>query len=246
MKHCIALATAVMLSSALPAAHAHNHTDHGTSASKTASTAASQSGDASVMVRVSNPELLAALKNPKASLAAERTPLAFDNGASAKNCLEYSEQLTKSQPTETTRNFEIRSEYLLCDSFRLMAGKPFSAEKKSVSSGQAKALYDKLDLRTFPSSLRNRADDMKYTLKTLLPGTKKSEGAAVAVETQDQHFRLEVVGTIDHGKGAGKTQEWIVWVTDEMKNGTYHSYTQIVVNPPHNASGPYTAASKPQ
>ncbi|GKT24654.1 hypothetical protein [Acidovorax sp. SUPP3334] len=239
MKQWTTLATAMMLCGTLQAAqaaqaHNHTHDDAGAPA------------DATATVRVSNPELLAALKTPRVAMEAERTPLAFDNGASAKNCLEYSDLLTKGQPAETTRNFEIRSEYLLCDSLRPMAGKPFSAEKKAAASGQAKALYEKLDLRSFPSSLRNRADDAKHTLKTLLPGTKTSEGAAVAVETQEQHFRLEVVATIDHGKGSRKTQEWIVWVTDELKNGTYRSYTQIVVNPPRTATGPYTAAATPR
>ncbi|WCM86400.1 hypothetical protein [Acidovorax sp. NCPPB 3576] len=229
MKRWIALATAVMVSGAVHAANAASSA-HATHAAD----------NAAGVVHVANPELLSALQNLKASLTADRTPLAFDNGASAKNCVEYSDLLSKSQPVESTRNFEIRSEYLLCDSIRLVAGKPFVAEKASASGQQAKALYEKLDLRSFPSSLRNRADAKKHTLKTLLPGKPQSEGGAVKVETPDQFFRLEVVGTIDHGKG--RKPEWIVWVTDELKNGTYRGYSNIVVHPPRTASGLYTAA----
>lgn len=133
MKRWIALASAAMVSAALHAANATPAADHAVG-----------------VVHVTNPELLSALQNLKASLTAERTPLVFDNGASAKNCLEYSDLLSKSQPVESTRNFEIRSEYRLCDSIRVITGKPFVAQKAAASGKQAKTLYEKLDLRSFP------------------------------------------------------------------------------------------------
>ncbi|WP_230680845.1 hypothetical protein [Paracidovorax cattleyae] len=192
-------------------------------------------------VHVANAELLAALQNPKAALTTARTPLAFDNGASAKNCLDYSELLAKAQPVESTRNFEIRSEYLLCDSLRQVGGRPFVAEKAAAATSQAKALYQQLDLRSFPSSLHNRADAGKHSLKALLPGAPRFEGNAVQVDAPDQFFRLEVVGLIDNGKG--RKQDLLVWVTDELKNGTYRGYASMVVHPPHTATGSYTAVT---
>ncbi|AVS68340.1 hypothetical protein M5C97_07690 [Acidovorax sp. NCPPB 3859] len=190
---------------------------------------------------IANADLMAALQNPKASLTAARTPLAFDNGASAKNCLDYSELLGKAQPVETTRNFQIRSEYLLCDSIRQVGGRPFVAAEASATARQAKALYQRLDLRSFPSSLRNRAEAGKHSLKALLPGVPRFDGNAVQVDTPDQFFRLEVVGLIDDGK-AGK-QDLLVWVTDESKTGTYRGYASMVVHPPRTATGLYTAAA---
>lgn len=197
-------------------------------------------GGSAPTVRVSNPELLAALQNPEAALQAARTPLAFDNGESARNCREYAALLPKSRPVESERNFEIRSEYLLCDALQLVGGKPFAAEKAGVAVRQARTLHDRLDVRTFPSSLRNRADAKRHTIKTVLPGAPQAEGTAVAVETPDQRFRLEVVATVDLGKG--RKPEWIVWVSDESKTGTYRGYSTLVVQPPANKSGAYTAA----
>ncbi|ABM32055.1 hypothetical protein QRO11_16380 [Paracidovorax citrulli] len=191
-------------------------------------------------VRVANPELLAALQNPEAALQAARTPLAFDNGESARNCREYAELLPKSRPVESERNFEIRGEYLLCDALHLVAGKPFAAEKAGVAARRARTLHDRLDVRTFPSSLRNRADAKRHTVKTVLPGASHAQGAVVAVETPDQRFRLEVVATVAPGKG--RKPEWIVWVSDESKTGTYRGYSTLVVQPPRNKSGAYTAA----
>lgn len=191
-------------------------------------------------VRIANPELLAALQNPKAALQAARTPLAFDGGASAHNCREYTDLLQKSQPVESERNFAIRSEYLLCDALRLTAGKPFMAEKPTAAKRQARTLYEQLDLRTFPSSLHQRADAKKHTLKTLLPGTPEYDGGAVALDTPEQRFRLEVVGTV--APGPGKKPDWIVWVSDESKAGSYRGYSTIFVHPARTASGPYKAA----
>ncbi len=227
MKQATALAAVVLVTGALQAANtrpaAHN---------------------AAGVVHVINSELLSALQNLKAILSAGRTPLAFDNGASAKNCLEYSDLLSRSEPVESNRNFEIWSEYRLCDSIRIIAGKPFLARKAAASGEQGKTLYEQLDLRSFPSSLRNRTDASKRTLSALLPGDARSESSAVQVETPQQFFRLEVVGIIDHGKD--QTPEWIVWVTDQLKTGSYRGYSTIVVYPPRVASGLYTAVPSPR
>ncbi|MVT30276.1 hypothetical protein GO496_25880 [Acidovorax citrulli] len=179
-------------------------------------------------------------RTPRQPFRAARTPLAFDNGESARNCREYAELLPKSRPVESERNFEIRGEYLLCDALHLVAGKPFAAEKAGVAARRARTLHDRLDVRTFPSSLRNRADAKRHTVKTVLPGASHAQGAVVAVETPDQRFRLEVVATVAPGKG--RKPEWIVWVSDESKTGTYRGYSTLVVQPPRNKSGAYTAA----
>ncbi|WP_245711219.1 hypothetical protein [Paracidovorax valerianellae] len=227
MKRAIALAAAVMVTGALHAANTSAAADN-----------------AAGVVHVINSELLSALQNLKATLPAGRTPLAFDNGASAKNCLEYSDLLSTSKPVESTRNFEIRSEYRLCDGIRIIAGKPVVAQKAAASGEQGKTLYEKLDLRSFPSSLHNRTDASKRTLSALLPGDVRSEGSTVQVETPEQFFRLEVVGIIDHG--TGQAPEWIVWVTDQLKTGSYRGYSTLVVHPPRVASDLYTAAPSPR
>ena len=59
-------------------------------------------------------------------------------------------------------------EYLVCDALRMVGAQPFIVTQAALPAHAAKALYERLDLRTFPSSLRNRADGPTHTLKTLL------------------------------------------------------------------------------
>lgn len=194
-------------------------------------------------VFVTNPALLLALQDIKHTLTMERAALVFENGASAKNCVAYSNFLSQSPVAESVRNAEIRSEYLLCDSLRLISDRPFIAKKKTLPNSVAMKLLGRLDLRTFPSSLRNRATDQAYTLKALLPGTVQATGSSLAVETSDNFFKLEIVALVPQGRGTA--QDWIVWVTDEVKGGNYRSYRTLVVSKSNTPSGHYTAALYP-
>ncbi len=195
------------------------------------------------LVEISNSALFLALQDIRKTLNSDRTRFSFENGQSSKNCLEYLNLLSTSLPSETIRNSEVRSEYLLCDSVRIISSEPFLAEKKNLTRHIAQTLFENLDLRTFPSSLRNRLDDRKYTLKTLFPGAGKFQGSKLEVETLDHFFKLEVVGVVHHG--AGPVRAWVVWVTDEAKGGNYKSYRTIVVTNSENAPGRYVAAMYP-
>jgi hypothetical protein len=194
-------------------------------------------------VDVTNPALLVALQNIKHTLTTERTALAFENGASSKNCLDYSILLSQSPVTESVRNSEIRGEYLLCDSVRFISDRPFIARKKTLPRGFSMALFERLDLRTFPSSMRNRATDQAHSLKTLLQGQVQAHGSTLTIENNDHFFKLQIVGLVPAGRGPA--QDWIVWVTDEVKGGNYRSYRTLIIRPPNGPSGSYTAALYP-
>lgn len=194
-------------------------------------------------VEVANPNLLVALQDIRKTLNADRTRLLFENGSHAESCLEYLNLLPKHLPLETLRNSEIRSEYLLCDSVRIISSEPFVANKKNPTHSISKVLFEKLDLRTFPSSLRNRTDDQNFTLEALFPGVGKFQGSKLEVETAEHFFKLEVVGVVHHG--ASSAQDWVVWVTDEIKVGNYKSYRTIVVPNVGKPSSRYVATLYP-
>lgn len=197
---------------------------------------------ADTRVEVIHPDLAIALQDVKKMLSTPRTPLAFDNGATAKNCAEYSNLLATSAPDESVRNAEVRAEYLVCDAVRLISSEPFQAVKRTLPTHAAQALFEQLDLRSFPSSLRNGTDDQKHTLKTLLASAKVTmTDNAVEVETSEQFFSLHIVGVIRRSAAKGSTKthqnEWIVWAGDELKDGNYKSYRTLIVRPPSRASG---------
>jgi len=202
-------------------------------------------------VEATSSELAVALHDIKKTLSTPRTPLAFDNGATASNCAQYSNLLPTSSPDESVRNAEIRAEYLVCDAVRLISSDPFLVGNRLLPAHAAKALFERLDLRSFPSSLRNRADGQSYTLKSLLaPGTVKTTRNAVEIETSEQFFSLQIVGVVRRpvtgGRMKTRPDEWIVWIGDEIKDGNYKSYRTLIVTPPSRlSSGAYTGSIYP-
>lgn len=203
------------------------------------------------LVSTQNAVLVSALADLKATLFSPRTTLPFDNGVGVNNCVQYSNLLFTSAPDESVRSAEIRGEYLVCDAVRLLGGEPFIVTKAAIPANAAKTLFEHLDMRTFPSSLRNRADDQSHSLKTLLAlGAVTMTRDTVEVETSAQFFSLKIVGIVHRPatKSGGKVQqdEWIVWVGDEMKDGNYKSYRTLIVRPPSDArGGKYTGSIYP-
>lgn len=166
----------------------------------------------------------------------------FDNGGVANNCAQYSNLLSTSAPDESTRSAEIRSEYLVCDALRMVGTQPFIVTQAALPANAVKALYERLDLRTFPSSLRNRADGPTHTPKTLLGlGKVTMNRDTVEIETDTQFFSLKIVGVVSRPAteaGSERLQkEWIVWVGDELKDGNYKSYRTLIVRPSRDSRG---------
>ena len=208
-----------------------------------ASSAASHSvHKALTQVSPQNAAVAAALTDMKGALFAPRTALPFDNGGVANNCAQYSHLLSTSAPDESTRSAEIRSEYLVCDAVRMVGTQPFIVTQAALPAHAAKALYERLDLRTFPSSLRNRADGPTHTLKTLLAlGKVTMTQDTVEVETGTQFFSLKIVGVVSRpateAGGERLQTEWIVWVGDELKDGNYKTYRTLIVRPSRDSRG---------
>lgn len=202
-------------------------------------------------VGTTSPGLATALQDIKTALYTPKTPLTFDNGAAASNCAEYSNLLTNHAPEESVRNAEIRAEYLVCDAIRLISNESFLVTRHTLPATAARALLERLDLRSFPSSLHNRATDQSHTLKTLfMSGTVKTTRDSVAIETDEQFFSLQIAAVISRPASNGSTKnrqsEWIVWVGDEMKSGNYKSYRTLIVRPPAPSSGgQYTGSMYP-
>jgi hypothetical protein len=208
-----------------------------------ASQAASHSAHkALTQVSPQNAAVAAALTDLKGALSVPRTALPFDNGGVANNCAQYSNLLSTSAPDESTRSAEIRSEYLVCDALRMVGTQPFIVTQAALPANAVKALYERLDLRTFPSSLRNRADGPTHTPKTLLGlGKVTMNRDTVEIETDTQFFSLKIVGVVSRPAteaGSERLQkEWIVWVGDELKDGNYKSYRTLIVRPSRDSRG---------
>jgi len=57
-----------------------------------------------------------------------------------------------------------------------------------------------------------------------------SDDTATLLETKDWIFRLEVVAVIPLNDN--ETPDWVIWVSDEAKQGSYYSYSTLVIYDP--------------
>ena len=70
-------------------------------------------------------------------------------------------------------------------------------------------------------------DEKKFSLKQLGANAVKTEATSASYETTDWHYRLEWVATLDANNN-GKA-DWVVWLTDEAKDGNYLQYQTLVI-----------------
>lgn len=186
--------------------------------------------------------LFSAYQHRDASLSKKRTKLLFDGGIAVTECSSYLSAASKHLLRESISNQMVRSEYLVCDALGILGSRNITYQD-AVHSTYGRQLAAKLDLRSFPSSLRRISGADKHTLNALFPGQIITRGNLAILDTPDWRFRLEVVASVR--LDANKHAAWIVWLSDEAKTGNYRAYeTLIIYNP--NAGDRVTADVYPR
>lgn len=163
------------------------------------------------------------------AMAVRRPPLRFVTGQTVHSCKEYLARRPGAKIGAAVNNRVVAQDYLVCDALALLrgAGPPAAAGYRPNSYGQE--LLRRLDLRGFRSSLRPLLDDSHATLGGLLGAVATVERYAVTVKTADWSYRFEVVADIESATGQ---HDWLVWLSDEAKDGNYRDYqTLVVANP---------------
>lgn len=178
------------------------------------------------------PSLVPALEQYESALLEERSSLRLAGGA-ARNCEQYS---NGGRAHEGGANQLVRSEYLICDVLLQLGPKRRVSPLPDGEFGRA--LAERLDLRSFPSSLGPRVNERSHTVATLFATGVEVYAHRASAETSDWSFQLELVALADVD-GTGE-RDWIVWVIDEALAGTYRGYSTLVLrDPPQN--GPIVA-----
>lgn len=137
-------------------------------------------------------------------------------------CNAYLQEVKVSTILEGVNNEIISQEYLVCPSIIALrsAGSTSTAARLPASYGTE--LCSRLDLTTFPSSLRPRLNGAKRVLSALeIP--LKADTCSCSFDTRDWFFKVEVVAEADFEKD-GKI-DWLVWLFDEAKTGNYRGYS---------------------
>ena len=163
------------------------------------------------------------------TMVAPRPALRFASGPTVHDCREYLAHRRTTEIDEAVNNRIVAQDYLVCDSVPLLrqAAPLGNAGYRPESYGLE--LLHRLDLRGFPSSLGPMIDDRHFTLADLAAAPARVEAHAVTVGTADWRYRLEVVADVVTAAGE---HDWLVWFSDEAKNGNYRSYEPLVVREP--------------
>ena len=170
-----------------------------------------------------NRGLLTAYENFDEAIEADRSELEFSEGKFVKNCSAYLSSLSKAGIAESTYNYVIKAQYVICDALRLLSQKSVVFVEDPGELGRK--LLSRLDFRTFGSSIGPRTTETKYTLIALFPESISSNGPTAIYEDDEWYFGLEVVAAVE--LNGNDTLDWIIWNVDDAKGGTYYSYDNL-------------------
>jgi hypothetical protein len=164
------------------------------------------------------------------SFGKQRSPLSFEGNGTATDCPSYFEKMSKFRIEEAVDNQLVKSEYLVCDALKLLAGSFPRPSGESARTVAGKALVSKLDLRTFPSSQNMLSDDKSHTLAALYPERASSDATTARIDTEDWSLTLKIVAAARLNDN--EADDWIVWLSDESKTGNYRNYQTLVIYDP--------------
>jgi len=170
-----------------------------------------------------NAGLRQAWANEAQTMSAVRPPLRFANGRTVRDCHGYLAEHASGTVDEAVNNRGIAQAYLVCDALAQLDQAKALAPAAALPPSYGRELLQRLDLRSFPSSLRPRLGD-NFTLAAIGDAVPQVETHAVTLETEDWRYRFEVIADIVAADGR---REWLVWFSDEAKAGNYRGYATL-------------------
>lgn len=183
-----------------------------------------------------NKSLMADYQNLNKSLKKKRIEISFTSGKNVNNCVDYLAEIKISNIFDGVNNTIHHSEYLACEALDLLKSHNVITPKQKVSYGEL--LSSNLDLSSFPSSVNQESRVYGKILQKLDPKNLKIGNYTVTRETDDWIYRIEVIAASDLNNDG--TNDLILWLYDQAKNGNYHAYSTLVV-PIYNNEKPLLA-----
>lgn len=163
-----------------------------------------------------------------AAVTEKRAEVTFDSGKTVHNCREYWEAEKNSRPVEETANAAMLSGYRICDALKVLKNSGGNASPAQIPAENMSAVFDRLDLTSFRSSLAQIADDEKHTFAMLKDTLgAKIDGNKIICDADRRNFVLTVAAAADADGDGGR--DLITWVTDELDEGTYRAYSTVVI-----------------
>lgn len=180
-----------------------------------------------------NDQLVTSTRNPGAATNVRRQALRFADGQTVNTCKQYWRLMDSVAIDDSQANQIAKSSYLECDALVLMQrSEPMDREKLNLGQS-GKDLLKRLNLRTFLSSVNNQCETSSCHLDQLFPEYVSSNSTVARYESEDWLFIMEVVAAANLNDN--DSPDWIVWVVDEAKTGSYRSYFTLVIYDPAEA-----------
>lgn len=192
---------------------------------------------------IHNQQLSSSYKSFDNSFKKTRSKLSFSSGQTATNCETYFDLYSKHNIDENIHNQLVKSEYLLCDALKILSYSSGVSRKGVSVSHMGEELLSKLDLRSFPSSLRRAGSEESHTLKALYPQHTSFTDTVAKLDAEDWTFTLEVVAVASIN--GNSIPDWIIWVLDESKSGNYRGYSTLIIYDPVQQHDKFKATTYP-
>lgn len=174
-------------------------------------------------------DLAKAYQNFDQSAAKNRREIKFESGATAASCNDYWKEKEKSTVKEDVANQLFQADYVECDALKILGESKTTAEiaTDQKASNYANEIYNRLDLKSFPSSLAPMLDQNKTFASNESKLRSKIENAAVVSDTADWNFAVQIVAETDANRDGKK--DLIVYVVDESKEGNLKNYSTLLI-----------------
>ncbi len=172
-----------------------------------------------------NKSLIVDYQNLDISLKKKRIGIMFTSGKNINNCTDYLTEIKKSDISDGINNTIHHSEYLTCETLDLLMSHNTITSTQKIPYGDL--LSSSLDLSSFPSSINQESQVYGKTLQKLDPKNLKISNYTVTRETDDWIYTIEVIAASDLNNDG--TNDLILWLYDQAKNGNYHTYTTLIV-----------------
>jgi hypothetical protein len=173
-------------------------------------------------------ELAGAFHDYDQVMVRPRTPISFESGRTAGNCTEYLAERTRGEISAAVSNRIVKSEYCVCDVLDLLRRAQPARAARRPPSLYAQEIVERLDLRSFLSSLRPRMEDDEHpVMRTLEILSPRTDRFTVISDTEDWYYSFEVVARADFMNDG--SEDWLVLFTDQAKEGNYRDYSVLVV-----------------
>jgi len=146
---------------------------------------------------------------------------------SVSNCDDFVKLIGSWNVQEGVNNMRVASDYQSCVAHAIFAyAKP--SRKSAFRNNFSGLIFNKLDLTSFPSSLRNRAEKMKWSISALGMKVSKISETSVLFAPAGWQYRFDLLTKGDFNHDGN--EDLLVRFMDQATGGNYYAVEILVLS----------------